>query len=88
MQHNMTVMRYPLPSQEVMVQIQRYLQRQARTEQETLSGGNSGQAFAGGGTGRGALDARELLNGQRWMALGPFLLLMIVGLARWWRSRT
>jgi hypothetical protein len=88
MQRNMTVMRYPPPSQEVMVQIQRYLQRHARTEQGTLSGGNSGQAFAGNSAGRDGLDARDLLNGERWMALGPFLLLMIVGLARWWRRRT
>ena len=87
MQRDMTVMRYPPPSQEVMLQIQRYLQQQVPEEQGTRTG-NSDQELPGNSAGQGGLDAHDLLNGERWMALGPFLLLMIVGLARWWRSRT
>lgn len=85
MQRNMTVMKYSPPSREHMVQIQHYLQQSLQTEPDAIPAGadpvSSGSSDAGG------FDARNLFDSGRWMALGPFLLLVFVGLARWWRGR-
>jgi hypothetical protein len=78
MQRNMLVMKYTLPSSDVMLQIQHYLELTKpqgahpiiKTSLPTISGQNKN------------LVSPVYL--QSWLALGPFLLLVILGLARWW----
>jgi hypothetical protein len=85
MQHNMTVMKYYPPSQELMVQIQFYLQQNLQAEFDAIPVGTDPVSSASaGGSG---FDARDLFDSGRWMALGPFLLLVLAGLARWWQGR-
>jgi hypothetical protein len=85
MQRNMTVMKYSPPSQELMVQVQFYLQQNLRTELDAIPTGMD--PVSSGSAGDSGIDARDLFDRGRWMALGPLLLLVLVGLARWWQGR-
>jgi cytochrome c5 len=85
MQHNMTVMKYAPPSRELMVQIQLYLQQNLQMERDTILAGTEPVSTASAGD--NGFDAHNSFDSGRWMALGPFLLLVLVGLARWWQGR-
>jgi cytochrome c5 len=85
MQHNMTVMKYAPPSRALMAEIQLYLQQNLHTELEAIPADTD--RVPAGNTGDNGFDARDLFDSGRWMALGPFLLLVLVGLARWWQGR-
>jgi hypothetical protein len=85
MQRNMTVMKYSPPSRELVVQIQHYLQQNLRTELDAIPAGT--YPVSSGSAGDSGFDARDLFDRGRWMALGPLLLLVLVGLARWWQGR-
>jgi len=85
MQRNMKTMQYAPPSREVMLNIAYYLQKYAY-EQAPSDG--TGALHAGGvQDGVSGVDARSPAQGRRWLALGPFLLLMALGLARWWHGK-
>lgn len=78
MQHNMQVMRYPLPSKPALLQIQYYLQ-------DYLPGSLPVAASAAS---QPKTSAYSALGRSRWWALGPFLVLVLVSLGRWyWRVR-
>lgn len=85
MQRNMTVMKYSPPSQERMVQIQLYLQQNLPDEPDAIP--ENAQLLSSARAGGSGSGASEFFAGGRWLALGPFLLLALVGVARWWRGR-
>jgi cytochrome c5 len=85
MQRNMTVMKYAPPSRELMVQIQYFLQQNLQAKFETVPAGTD--PVLSGITGDSGFNARDVFDRGRWMALGPFLLLVFIGLARWWQGR-
>ncbi|MCO6412825.1 MAG: hypothetical protein J5I92_08785 [Thiogranum sp.] len=85
MQRNMTVMKYAAPSPEVMQQIQLYLQQDSKPDPDGIPAAG---LLSAASTGDRAWNARELLDSGRWLALGPLLLLLLVGLMRWWQGRT
>lgn len=85
MQHNMTVMKYSPPSLEVMAQIQFYLQQNTSSRPATMQDVSAAATSAEAGD--SGFAARGLFDRRRWMALGPFLLLVAVGLVRWWQGR-
>ncbi|MFQ5642267.1 MAG: hypothetical protein ACE5FQ_01060 [Thiogranum sp.] len=84
MQHNMMVMKYSPPAREVMLNIQLYLQQNLPAQPDATPAG-AGPASSGS-TGTGGFSGHDLFDGGRWMALGPFILLVLVGLARWWQG--
>jgi len=85
MQRNMTVMKYSPPTREHMVQIQYFLEQNLQTEFDTVPAGTA--PVLSGITGDSGFNASDIFDSGRWMALGPFLLLVFVGLARWWLGR-
>ena len=85
MQRNMTVMKYAPPSRELMVQIQYFLGQNLPAEFDTVPAGTA--PVLSGSTGDSGFNARDVFDSGRWMALGPFLLLVFIGLARWWQGR-
>ena len=85
MQRNMSVMEYSPPSQELMVQIQFYLQQSLPSELDPMPAGIDPVSSASAGGSR--FIANDFFDSRRWMALGPFLLLVLVGLARWWQGK-
>jgi mono/diheme cytochrome c family protein len=85
MQHNMSVMKYAPPSRELMVQIQYFLQQDLQAGFDPAPAGTA--PALSGTTGDSGFNARNVFDSGRWMALGPFLLLVFVGLARWWQGR-
>ena len=85
MQRNMSVMKYAPPSRELMVQIQYFLQQNLQAEPDTVPAGTS--TVLSGNTGDSGFNARDIFDRGRWMALGPLLLLVFIGLARWWQGR-
>ena len=85
MQRNMTVMKYSPPSRELMVQIQYFLEQNLQTETDTIPADTN--PVLSGITGDSGFNASDVFDSGRWMALGPLLLLVFVGLARWWRGR-
>ena len=85
MQRNMTVMRYSPPSREHMLQIQYFLEQNLQTGPDTVPDGAA--PVLSGITGDSGFNASDVFDSGRWMALGPFLLLVFVGLARWWQGR-
>lgn len=78
MQRNMMVMKYAPPSPEVMLQIQHYLQSVSAVDSVALHA--TGKQEPTGGARRTAAASIQPESG---MALGPFLLLVILGLVRW-----
>jgi cytochrome c5 len=86
MQRNMDIMKYSLPTREIMVQIQVYLQQNLQTESGAIPAGTD--PALSGGAGDNGIDVNNLFDSRRWMALGPFLLLVLVGLVRWRQGRT
>jgi len=78
MQRNMTVMKYTPPSFEVMLQIQHYIQSVHKVDQVPVKIANN-QYIAEKNR---PLDASPI-HPDSWLALGPFLLLIILGLLRW-----
>jgi len=80
MQRNMVVMKYTLPSSEVMLQIQHYL------ELTKPQGPNSFNSISPSRISTANKKNASPINLESWLALGPFLLLVILGLARWWIS--
>jgi mono/diheme cytochrome c family protein len=85
MQRNMTVMKYSPPSRELMVQIQYFLEQNLQTELATVPAGMD--PVLSGIRGDSDFNVSDVFDSGRWMALGPFLLLVFIGLARWWRGR-
>ena len=85
MQRNMTVMKYSPPSRELMVQIQYFLEQNLQTEHDSVPAGTD--PVLSGIKGDGGFNASDVFDSGRWMALGPFLLLVFIGLVRWWRGR-
>ena len=75
MQRNMMVMKYAPPSFEVMLQIQQYLQSTPSPDSRPLKTTNLFN--------EAALNKKPLIYFESWLALGPFLLLVIIGLVRW-----
>lgn len=84
MQRNMVIMKYPLPSSEVMMQIQLFLQQHASLQIEHQSKNPEGYIAASVGS---ELFSVQQFRGGRWLALGPFFILMVLGLARWRKTR-
>jgi len=82
MQHNMTVMKYSLPSADVMLQIQHFLQQQYPTATSETALVNEPSIQHNQNT----IKKDKSLRLDSWLALGPFLLLVILGLVRWWHS--
>ncbi len=85
MQRNMSVMKYAPPSRGLMVQIQYFLQQDLQAGFDPALAGTA--PALSGATGDSGFNARNVFDRGRWMALGPFLLLVFVGLARWWQGR-
>jgi mono/diheme cytochrome c family protein len=85
MQRNMTVMKYSPPSRELMLQIQYFLEQNLQTGPDTVPAGAA--PVLSGITGDSGFNTSDVFDSGRWMALGPFLLLVFVGLARWWQGR-
>lgn len=85
MQRNMTVMKYSPPSRELMVQIQYFLEQNLKTVHDSVPAGTDPVLSGTGGD--GDFNVSHLFDGGRWMALGPFMLMVFIGLARWWRGR-
>jgi hypothetical protein len=85
MQRNMSVMKYAPPSRELMVQIQYFLQQNLQAESDAVPAGTD--PVLSGVTGDSDFNASDVFDRGRWMALGPFLLLVFLGLARWWQGR-
>lgn len=79
MQRNMAVMKYPPPSSEVMLQIQHYLQSTDTNGSLTITTIDKTKAVNEFRQAKAAT-----LYPESWLALGPFLLLVIIGLVRWW----
>ena len=88
----MVIMKYPLPSSEVMMQIQLFLQQHsqqpslqhASLQIEHQSKNPEGYISASVGA---ELFSGQQFRGGRWLALGPFFVLMMLGLVRWRNSR-
>ncbi len=81
MQHNMSVMKYSPPSVDVVIQIQHFLQQYApanSTGSSTIESFDSSK--------QKNLKQNRPLHFESWLALGPFLLLVILGFIRWWHS--
>jgi len=68
-----------------MVQIQYFLQQDLQAGFDPALAGTA--PALSGATGDSGFNARNVFDRGRWMALGPFLLLVFVGLARWWQGR-
>ena len=85
MQRNMDVMKHEPLSPEVLLQIQRYLQQYAGDGTDDYS---KPITTAPVEVGNHEVDTPSigLANWKSWLALGPFLLLAVAGLIRWWRS--
>lgn len=84
MQRNMTVMQYAPPAGDAMVQIQLYLQQHAPAGPDSIPA--SRVAAFTENTGDSGPGVREPSGSRRWLALGPFLLLVAIGMLRWWRG--
>ena len=70
------------PSADVMMQIQHFLQQQnASVNSESISNIESSISSK-----QKNLQQNKSLHFESWLALGPFLLLMILGLIRWRHS--
>ena len=85
MQRNMAVMKYSPPSQELMVQIQYFLEQNLQTELDAAPTGTA--PVLSGIMGDSGFNVRDVFDSGRWLALGPFLLLVFIGLVRWWQGR-
>jgi cytochrome c5 len=85
MQRNMAVMKYSPPSRELMLQIQYFLEQNLQAEIDAAPVDT--EPALSGVTGDGGFDAGNVFDSGRWIALGPFLLLVSVGLVRWWRGK-
>ncbi|MCW8964983.1 MAG: hypothetical protein OQL16_14390 [Gammaproteobacteria bacterium] len=81
MQRNMTVMKYTPPRSEVMLQIQHYIQSAYTVDQAPSNLANNQYK---------ADKNRQLkestIHPGSLIALGPFLLLIVIGIFRWWLS--
>jgi len=78
MQRNMMIMKYAPPSFEVMLQIQQYLQSTSSHDSRPFKTTNSFSE-----TVPNKKNKTSLIHFESWLALGPFLLLVIIGLVRW-----
>jgi len=78
MQRNMAIMKYTPPSSEVMLQIQHYIQLSRSPDSPSLATRDSSRK-----TEQNQKNKPSSIHLQSWLALGPFLLLVIVGLVRW-----
>lgn len=88
MQRNMTIMKYAPPSSEVMLQIQHYLQSGHSPESNSnnplsLTTTDSFHEAAQQESVRNQKNKSSSIHLQSLLALGPFLLLVIIGLVRW-----
>lgn len=78
MQRNMMIMKYTAPSFEVMLQIQQYLQSTNSPASLSFKRNNSFSEVA-----QNKNNKTSFIHSESWLALGPFLLLVIIGLVRW-----
>jgi cytochrome c5 len=82
MQQHMVIMKYSPPSADTMLQIQLYLQMQNYSVTTNPVAVSNHPAAA-------AIDAsfysRSFSLGS-WLAVGPFLLFVVIGLVRWWKN--
>ncbi|MCW9023308.1 MAG: hypothetical protein OQK73_01380 [Gammaproteobacteria bacterium] len=85
MQHNMSVMKYEPISAEVLLQIQRYLQLNSNVIQQEHIVKSGRQEF------RSYVIEENSYHGfshlGSWFALGPFFLLALAGVIRWWSTQ-
>lgn len=81
MQHNMEVMKYTPPSSDVLMQIQLYIQNASDTLQaDTITESDYLTLNINSGT----IEWQDRsINSASWLALGPFFVLVIIGLIRW-----
>lgn len=84
MQHNMEVMKYAPPAADIMLQIQLYLQKYDNTIAASPVPAGDHLTFDGAGDSFN-LYSRSFSLGS-WLALGPFFILVIIGLVRWWNN--
>jgi len=82
MQRNMTIMKYPLPADNIMVQIQLFV-----LQNNTTNLVNADIKPASVNETKTHVAKNQLLSTGSLLALGPFVLLVITGLVRWWRSQ-
>ena len=88
MQSHMQTMKYLPPSTEAMMQIQLYLQQHSLTSHSFLYADTSRsdkETMVNHQTVQEPVPVMEIRTGSI-IALGPFLLLAIIGLIRWWKS--
>lgn len=78
MQRNMIVMKYTPPSFEVMLQIQQHLQLASSVDSQSFK---TTHLFSE--TLENKKSESSMVRFESWLALGPFLLLVIIGLVRW-----
>ncbi|MDH5735552.1 MAG: hypothetical protein OEY87_05450 [Gammaproteobacteria bacterium] len=85
MQHHMTVMQYSAPSIDAMMQIQLFLQQYNNKnviDKDILNSSLTDN------TPHTVNDARKyFISAESLLALGPFLLLISIGLTRWWLNQ-
>ena len=92
MQRNMVIMKYPLPSSEVMMQIQLFLQQHSQQPSLQHAGlqiehqSENPESYISASVGAELFSVQQF-RGGRWLALGPFFVLMVLGLVRWRNSR-
>jgi cytochrome c5 len=84
MQHNMEVMKYPPPSADIMMQIQLYLQKNAKSV--ATSQVPVGEYLTLDVDGDSIRVYDRSFNPGSWLALGPFFMLIVIGLVRWWNN--
>ena len=84
MQHNMEVMKYPPPSADIMMQIQLYLQKNAKSV--AASQVPVGEHLTLDVDGDSIRVYDRSFNPGSWLALGPFFMLIVIGLVRWWNN--
>ncbi len=90
MQRNMKVMKYSPPSADIMMQIQLYLQNNDNpVATNHVPAGDHSNNYVGldADYNSASLYGRSFNPGS-WLALGPFFMLAIIGLLRWWNNRT
>lgn len=81
MQHNMTVMKYTPPSSDVLMQIQLYIQSHTRASD---AGEASMDNYLTTNINSDSVQWRDRsFSSASWLALGPFFVLVIIGLVRW-----
>ena len=80
----MEVMKYPPPSADIMMQIQLYLQKNAKSVAASQVPVGDHLTLDVDGDSIRVYD--RSFNPGSWFALGPFFMLIVIGLVRWWNN--